>query len=388
MNNERIEELGSYVKGVSRNENTRELYDNYAAQLALITPQEAVEVFYRQLQQGASPSEILAFLDKVLHVFHAGLSHYEWKKPEAGSFIAVLMLENAALKEKLTQLKELIKQQSFNKSRIEMTRRFSELKSFNDHYIKIENILFPMLELKAKRFEGLKIMWALHDQIRISLDKIGSLLNAEIIDTPQLNTEIGKFYFLAYGCIDKEELILFPCASELLALNEQQSMLEQSFEYTFPFIDTPNKPIQKEVDTEVLAGLFTTSTGSLDFTQLEALFDVLPIDLTLIDENNKVRYFTRPKERIFPRSPSIIGRDVENCHPPDSVAVVLKIIDAFRNGDKDNADFWIQMNGKFIHIRYFALRSSAGKYLGTLEVSQNITDLRKLEGQKRLLEWE
>ena len=152
MNNERIEELGSYIKGLSRNENTRELYDDYSAQLALITPQEAVEVFYRQLQQGSSPSDILVFLDKILHVFHAGLSHYEWKKPEAGSFIAVLILENAALKDKLTQLKGLIKQQSFDISRTEMTHGFSELKSFNDHYVKIENILFPMLELKAKRF--------------------------------------------------------------------------------------------------------------------------------------------------------------------------------------------------------------------------------------------
>jgi len=139
----------------------------------------------------------LVFLDKVLHVFHVGLSHYEWKKPKAGSFLAVSMLENAALKEKLTYLKGLIKQQLFNKSRIEMTHSFSELKSFNDHYIKIENILFPMFELKAKRVEGLKIMWALHDQIRISLDKIVSLLNTEIIDTQLLNTEINYLFTIS-----------------------------------------------------------------------------------------------------------------------------------------------------------------------------------------------
>ncbi len=388
MNNERIKELSSYVNELSLNKNTRQLYDRYSDQLALITPPEAVEVFYQQLQQGSKPSEILVYLDRVIHVFHVGLSHYVWKKPEAGSYLAIMMLENAALKDKLAKLKELIKQQAFENNKTEMSQGFGELKVFNDHYVKIQNILFPMLEMKAKRFEGLKIMWALHDQIGISLSKVISLLENERIDLKNLNAEIGKLYFLLYGCIDKEELILFPCASEMLSMNEQEAMLEQSYEYTFPFINVEVKPSQVKYNTATLPGIFTASTGSLDFAQMAAIFDILPVDLTFIDEHNKVRYFTRPKERIFPRSPSIIGRDVKNCHPPDSVAVVLRIIEAFRNGNKDSASFWIQMNGKFIHIQYFALRSVAGNYLGTLEVSQNITDLRKLEGQKRLLEWE
>ena len=116
--------------------------------------------------------------------------------------------------------------------------------------------------------------------------------------------------------------------------------------------------------------------------------NALPVDCTLIDEHNKVRYFTRPKDRIFPRSPAIIGRDVQNCHPADSVEVVNKIIDAFRNNERDVATFWIDMRGNKLLIQYFALRDMQGAYKGTLEVSQDITDIRKLEGQRRLLQWQ
>jgi DUF438 domain-containing protein len=110
--------------------------------------------------------------------------------------------------------------------------------------------------------------------------------------------------------------------------------------------------------------------------------------MTFVDENNKVKFFTRPKDRIFPRSPAIIGRDVDKCHPPQSVHVVHEIIDSFRNGKKDHATFWINIKEKMILIQYFALRDSMGVYKGVLEVSQDITEIRALEGEKRLLHWE
>ena len=125
----------------------------------------------------------------------------------------------------------------------------------------------------------------------------------------------------------------------------------------------------------------------MDFEQLSLLLDALPIDMTLVDENDKVAYFSRPKDRIFPRSIAVIGRDVRNCHPPESVHVVEAIIASFRRGDKDEAEFWLQMKGLFIYIQYFALRNENGQYRGTLEVSQEINKLRALEGERRLLEW-
>jgi len=113
----------------------------------------------------------------------------------------------------------------------------------------------------------------------------------------------------------------------------------------------------------------------------------MPVDISFVDENDEVRYYSATKNRIFPRSPGVIGRKVQNCHPPKSFAMVQKILDEFRAGRRDKADFWIQMKGRFLLIQYFAVRDEKGAYRGTLEVSQDVTDIRKLEGQKRLLDW-
>jgi hypothetical protein len=125
----------------------------------------------------------------------------------------------------------------------------------------------------------------------------------------------------------------------------------------------------------------------MTFKQALMVFNHLPVDITVVDQNNEVLFFNRAKDRFFPRSPAIIGRTVQNCHPPESVHIVEKIIRAFRNGEKDHADFWIQMKGKFILIQYFALRDENQNYSGVVEVSQDVTGIRQLEGEKRLLDW-
>ena len=131
---------------------------------------------------------------------------------------------------------------------------------------------------------------------------------------------------------------------------------------------------------------FPLTTGDLTLSQIDLLLTHLPVDVTFVDENDEVRYYSETPERIFKRAPAIIGRKVEKCHPPASVDKVVEIVEAFKSGERDSAEFWIQMGGKFIHIRYFAMRDTEGKYRGTLEVSQDVTDIRKLEGEKRLLD--
>lgn len=129
------------------------------------------------------------------------------------------------------------------------------------------------------------------------------------------------------------------------------------------------------------------SVGGLTLEQIDLMLKNLPVDISFVDEHDELRYYSDTPERIFTRTPGVIGRKVQNCHPPKSVHVVQKIIDEFRKGTKDVAEFWIELSGKFIHIRYFAMRDSNGRYRGTLEVSQDVTGIRKLEGQKRLLDW-
>jgi hypothetical protein len=122
--------------------------------------------------------------------------------------------------------------------------------------------------------------------------------------------------------------------------------------------------------------------------QINLMLMHLPVDISYVDENDKVAYYSQTEERIFPRSPGIIGRSVQNCHPSKSVHVVDKILGEFKSGKRDSAEFWIQMQGKFIHIRYFAMRDKNGIYRGTLEVSQDVTSIRGLQGDKRLLDWD
>jgi len=168
----------------------------------------------------------------------------------------------------------------------------------------------------------------------------------------------------------------------------------QSFEYPFPFIETPVKPKDKEYEKSELrttlseTNKIVTETGYLDPEQVLLVLNNLPVDVTVVDENDKILFFNRAKDRFFPRSPAIVGRSVQNCHPPESVHIVEKILEAFRKGEKDKADFWIRMKGRFILIQYFAMRNEKGDYKGVLEVSQDVTGIRELKGEKRLLNWE
>ena len=128
-------------------------------------------------------------------------------------------------------------------------------------------------------------------------------------------------------------------------------------------------------------------TGTLLKEEIEAILETLPLEITFIDKEDTVKYFNRPEKRIFARSKSIIGRKVQQCHPQKSIHIVNKILESFKNGERDVAEFWIQHEGRIIYIRYFAVRGKDGKYLGTMEVTQDITEIKKIEGEKRLLDW-
>lgn len=393
----RIIGLAEYVQGLLNKENGKELYLKYRSDIEQVVPQKVFEVFHLLLQRGVKPKEILTVLDKAINVFYKSLANYQWKWPENNSFMDFLMKENRALEEKLEAIKEIIKGKDLQTGKKELYARIDELKQFNQHYLKKENILFPYLEKKMKKFDGLAIMWTLHDEARALLKKVIECLEAEACSDAELNSELGKLFFAMYGLVQKEELILFPAASEVITDDEWKEMQRQSLEYEFPFIESPEPVPEGDNISEDVSGLlpdfkegcrFETETGALNFEEMLAVFNTLPLDLTFVDENNKVKFFTKPKDRIFPRSPAILGRDVEKCHPPESVHVVNQILDSFKSGKQDSATFWIKVKGRMILIQYFALRDSEGKYIGTLEASQDITDTVKLEGERRLLQFD
>lgn len=141
------------------------------------------------------------------------------------------------------------------------------------------------------------------------------------------------------------------------------------------------------LEAEAIGDKLNLDIGNLSLEQINTMLKTLPVDLTFVDDKDEVAYYSDTEDRIFPRSKGIIGRAVQNCHPPKSVHIVEDILQKFKSGEKDVAEFWIQMDGNFIMIRYFALRDEEGKYMGTLEVSQELSRLRTLEGERRLVQW-
>ena len=147
---------------------------------------------------------------------------------------------------------------------------------------------------------------------------------------------------------------------------------------------------EKKDQSEVPAptGVMQFENGTLTKEQLDSLLNTLPEEITFIDENSTVRYFNKPEKIIFVRTKAIIGRKVQNCHPAKSLDTVIKIVESFKSGKKNIAEFWIKMSNRMVHIRFFAVRDSVGKYLGTMEVVQDITDIQNLQDEKRLLNWQ
>jgi len=263
------------------------------------------------------------------------------------------------------------------------------------HYAREENVLFPMLE-KHGITEPPRIMWMEHDQIR----EIKRMLRALIEDfkpdrfegfKETLWEESSELANKLSGHFYKENNILFPAA--LSVITEQEwSEVRAEFDsigyccFTPPEITVPPKK-EAAAQPPTPQGEVSFDFGSLQPAQLNHLLNTLPIEITFIDQDETVRYFNKPQKMIFIRTKAIIGRKVQNCHPAKSLDTVMKIVQSFKSGAKDSAEFWITLNGRFIYIRFFAVRDVEGKYLGTVEVVQDVTDIRGLQGEKRLLDW-
>ena len=361
---ERLERLIEFCYGIKNNENGKELYNKYIEDIKSVTPKDIMTIQYQQIKQGVDNSEMLGYVDKLINVFNLPLNEFKWEKPETSSFLGQLIEENDLAKKTLEDFKTNIKKEKLEKE-IDAVKDFiNELKKYNEHLIKLENILFPSLEKKNEIYNGLSVMWSLHDRIRSTWKEIESgVINNEVI---------GRLYFQMYGAIQKQEAILFPCATLEFSKEEFEEMLKGEEEY---------------LKFDSLGSLFKCGTGHFTLKQLEGLLNVLPLDMTLVDENDKVAYFSGARERIFPRSKAIIGRDVRNCHPSESVHIVESILESFKKGEKDEAEFWINIKDKKIYIRYFPIRDNEGKYMGTLEVTQDITKINNLQGERRLLNW-
>jgi DUF438 domain-containing protein len=276
---------------------------------------------------------------------------------------------------------------------------FNELTTIEKRFARKENQLFPYLEKHG--WDGpSQGMWSFHDNLR----EIIRLINNQIEerDFEKIKTNLTFLLDGIERLMSVEDMRLFPNSLQLLTKEDWEEfyigdeeigwMLKEKplpfprikeEEYIHPSLDKTERKLSFSLENT-----FHYDEGYMTPEQVNLLLRFLPVDLTYVDENDKVIFYNRGEDRVFPRSKGIIGREVKFCHPPKSVHMVLRIVDEFRTGTKDYAEFWINFKERLIHIRYFAIRDNEKKYRGVIEMSQDVTDIQKLEGQKRLLDWD
>ncbi|MBE3649832.1 DUF438 domain-containing protein [Paenibacillus polymyxa] len=321
---------------------------------------------------------------------------------QPGHPVHTFKLENREI-ERLVNFKLALHAEQFQKDDspkviYKLLEDLSLLMDVDKHYSRKENLVFPYLE-RYGIFGPTKVMWGVDDGIRAAIKDAKKLLTEYNGDRDQIGKALAHIMSEVNEMIFKEENILLPMALSKLTEDEWLKIARESEEIGFCLTaperewiperaEEPVKVLEQTEDTSTSGtpqGFVRFETGIVSVQQLELLLNHLPVDLTFIDENDIVRYFSHGKERIFARTKAVIGRTVQNCHPPQSVHVVEKLLEDFKAGRKDVEDFWIPIKDKFVYIRYFAVRDSEGRYLGTLEFTQNIAPIRALEGQKRIL---
>jgi hypothetical protein len=389
----RNKRLYSFCLRILKSEKPLDAVRKYEKLMETVTAGEVIWVVDELVKQNIPMPELKSGINKILNLFYKSLNNKQDIKLPDNSFLYYLRLNNNELDVRLKILRPLIKQVNKEQKNRELVNllieNFKELQLFDHHYTIKENILFPALEKQWKDFRCVQVMWSFHDDIRRNLKEVISILSLKNLDIHQFNKLVGTIFFNMSAIKFREEKILFPQIVNTIDQKIHDQMLNESFDFNWPFVKPKtNKSNKTGKSVKLEEGEIDLKTGLLFPDQIRWMLNHLPVDITYVDENNKVRYFSNPKKRIFPRSKAIIGRDVKNCHPPESVHVVEKIIEEFKKGNKEKADFWIKMKNEFVLIQYFAIRDENGKYKGVIEVSQEVSEIKALEGEKRLLDWE
>jgi PAS domain S-box-containing protein len=269
------------------------------------------------------------------------------------------------------------------------------LGDLDKHYSRKENLLFPYLE-KYGITAPPQVMWGVDDEIREEIKACKKAVSEEKEARSKIAEMLEKLIVRIEEMIYKEEHILFPMCMDTLTEDEWLTIEEESAEIGYCITEPAGKwkPLrvnvedkeEEKIGEEEDKGYIKFDTGILKVNEISAIFNSLPFDITFVDKDGIVKYFSNSSERIFARTKAVIGRTVENCHPPASVHVVEQVVENLRSGKKDYEDFWIKMGPKYVLIRYFAVRDEKGEFLGTLEVTQNIQPIQEIRGEKRLLD--
>ncbi|WP_440603698.1 DUF438 domain-containing protein [Bacillus sp. GB_SG_008] len=392
---ERQEILKEIIKNLHNGKSVEEVKAQFEEAVGNITVTEISQLEQTLMEEEGIPVEEVQRLCSVhTAIFKGSIEEiHRSDKPEdqPGHPIHTFKLENKEIdihvNFKLQLHYERFEKEDSKENIYKLIEDLNLLMDIDKHYSRKENLLFPYLE-KYGIYGPTQVMWGVDDSIRNAIKDVKQKLKNYNGDKKAV---LSQVYFVIHEIgemIFKEENILFPMALQTLTEDEWIKIAHESDEIGYCLTSPTSvwKPERKSIQEKAISeGFIRLETGMLSLKQLELLMNHLPVDITFIDEDDVVRYFSHGKERIFARTKAVIGRTVQNCHPPKSVHIVEKLLKDFKSGNKDCEDFWIKFQDKYVYIRYFAIRSEDGEYMGTLEFTQNINPIQEIQGEKRIL---
>ncbi|MBS4033977.1 MAG: DUF438 domain-containing protein [Ignavibacterium sp.] len=400
---QRVDQLKKLIKdlhnGVSAEDTRKKLSDLMGS----VPYGEVVRAEQELINEGLPQEEVLKFCDIHTDALKGKIDVSSAKKVPAGHPVDTMTKENSALTKEIGKIKMLFDkagkikpEEDASELLFEIRSIFNSLMDVEKHYFRKENLVFPYLE-KYNITGPPMVMWGKHDEVREFLKSSHKLFDeSKTVTAEELNGYIEFVLAPAVKAIEemiyKEEHILFPMCLDAFTEIDWAEIYNQSDEIGYCLISPTEKwtpsiegyfePQKKE------NGKINLSTGSFSIEELEALFSSLPVDLTFVDKDDSVKFFSHGEERIFERNRAILGRKVQFCHPPKSVHIVEQIVNDFKSGKQDSAKFWINFQNKYVHIAYYAVRNANKEYLGTLEVTQDIKQFRDIDGERRLLTYD
>lgn len=342
---------------------------------------------------GISDDTLAERIEEIMTLFDGFLEHDELDLEE-GHPVHTYRLEVSAIRKLLVAIKSQMTKKFIKNQWLEL---YDQLDEINVHFARKQNQIYPALESKGFDKPS-KVMWTLENDIKTQI-KTGRQMMEE--DEKAFMAMQHEVIEMIEDMMVKEEEILYPTVVSMLTREEFVKMRQGDDEIGYCLIDTPkpfggNSSLEQDLANVlkkhgILTGpsgdVLDVSQGQLTLEQINLIFKHLTVDLSFVDEDELVKFYSDTKHRVFPRSPGVIGRKVQNCHPRESVHMVEEIIRAFKAGEQDEAEFWLEINGKFIYIVYTAVRDTEGQYRGILEMMQDVTKIRGLEGDQRLLSW-
>ena len=416
------EKLKKLLKDLHEGREVEILKEEFKEALKNISPIEIPLVEQELLKERISAKDIAKMCDLHVEVFRESLEKsLNIDEIPQGHPLHTLILENRNIMKDAEVLS--IHARSIENSLENIRILLKQLSQIGrTHYNREEMLIFPYLERRGITAVP-KVLWTKHDEIRYKIKYLNELLEeSKNPDLESLKEQALKLSQLLSDMVYRENNILYPTFHILLSEGEWRAIKEQEELFGYyraisgndwrpsekpihPFEIDPNVSPEKLMNLpqslkNVVGGRLKPDEsrfvrendlkldeGYLSLEEVSAIFKTIPVDVTFIDKDDRVRFFSGG-ERIFPRTPSVLGRPVQMCHPPRSVHIVNKILKAFKSGKRSSAEFWINMGGKLIYIRYIPVFDSEGNYLGTVEVTQDVSSMKKLEGEKKLLDWE